>query len=100
MSRRRLAIEATQRDLAPRRRQPILRRRSLSVGTGEVHGLVGESGAGKSTIAKAILGIIPSQVRITGGDIDFEGTIFSRFRATRFRAVLGRDIALDPAGPV
>ena len=32
--------------------KPILRRVSLGVGTGEVHGLVGESGAGKSTIAQ------------------------------------------------
>ena len=54
--------------------KPVLRGVSLTVGTGEVHGLVGESGAGKSTIAKAILGIVPSQVRITGGRIDFEGT--------------------------
>jgi peptide/nickel transport system ATP-binding protein len=53
--------------------RPILRQVSLAVDRGEVHGIVGESGAGKSTIAKAILGIIPSQVKLTGGRIAFEG---------------------------
>ncbi len=48
---------------------PILRDVSLAVSPGEVHGVVGESGAGKSTIARAILGMIPSTVRITGGSI-------------------------------
>ncbi len=66
--------------------KPVLRRVSLTVDTGEVHGLVGESGAGKSTIAKAILGIIPSQVRITGGHIDFEGRDLLALRASELRA--------------
>ncbi len=79
--------------------KPILRRVSLSVGTGEVHGLVGESGAGKSTIAKAILGIIPSQVKITGGSIDFEGRDLLTLTANELRGVLGRDIALIPQDP-
>ena len=79
--------------------RPILRRVSLSVGVGEVHGVVGESGAGKSTIAKAILGIIPSQVRITGGTINFEGQNLLSMPANALRAVLGRDIALVPQDP-
>ncbi|MDR3421652.1 MAG: ABC transporter ATP-binding protein [Xanthobacteraceae bacterium] len=79
--------------------RPILRRVALSVGTGEVHGLVGESGAGKSTIAKAILGIIPSQVKVTGGRIGFEGRDLLSLSAAELRAVLGRDIALVPQDP-
>jgi peptide/nickel transport system ATP-binding protein len=79
--------------------KPVLRRVSLDVGTAEVHGLVGESGAGKSTIAKAILGIIPSQVKITAGRIDFEGSDLLTLSASGLRAVLGRDIALIPQDP-
>ena len=79
--------------------KPILRRVSLTVGTGEVHGLVGESGAGKSTIAKATLGIIPSQVRVTAGQIKFEGRDLFALSPSGLRAVLGRDIALVPQDP-
>jgi peptide/nickel transport system ATP-binding protein len=79
--------------------RPILRRVSLAVGTGEVHGLVGESGAGKSTIAKAILGIVPSQVRIADGRIDFEGRDLLSLSARELREILGRDIALIPQDP-
>jgi len=79
--------------------RPILRRVSLAVDTSEVHGLVGESGAGKSTIAKAILGIIPSQVKITEGRIDFEGRDLLSLSSGELRAVLGRDIALIPQDP-
>jgi peptide/nickel transport system ATP-binding protein len=79
--------------------KPVLRRVSLTVDTGEVHGLVGESGAGKSTIAKAILGIIPSQVKVTGGQIDFEGRDLLALRRGELRDILGRDIALIPQDP-
>jgi len=79
--------------------KPILRCVSLNVDRGEVHGLVGESGAGKSTIAKAVLGIIPSQVRVTGGEIGFEGRNLLSLSRKELRAVLGRDIALVPQDP-
>ena len=79
--------------------KPVLRRVSLTVDTGEVHGLVGESGAGKSTIAKAILGIIPSQVKVTGGRINFEGRDLLALRPGELREILGRDIALIPQDP-
>jgi peptide/nickel transport system ATP-binding protein len=79
--------------------RPILRNVSLDVAVGEVHGLVGESGAGKSTIAKAILGIIPSQVKVTGGSIDFEGRDLLSLPPKALRDILGRDIALIPQDP-
>jgi len=79
--------------------KPILRKVSLAVGVAEVHGLVGESGAGKSTIAKAMLGIIPSQVRVTGGRIAFEGRDLLAMSGRELREILGRDIALVPQDP-
>jgi peptide/nickel transport system ATP-binding protein len=95
----RLAIEALSAISLRANNAPILRRVSLAVDTGEVHGLVGESGAGKSTIAKAILGIIPSQVKVTGGRILFEGRDLLSLSANELRAILGRDIALVPQDP-
>jgi peptide/nickel transport system ATP-binding protein len=99
MTTQRLAIESLSAISRRDGDKPVLRRVSLSVGTGEVHGLVGESGAGKSTIAKAILGIIPSQVKITGGQIDFEGRKLLTLRPNELREILGRDIALIPQDP-
>ena len=51
----------------------VLRGASLEVGTGEVRGLVGESGAGKSMLGRAVLGLLPERARISGGRILFEG---------------------------
>jgi peptide/nickel transport system ATP-binding protein len=95
----RLAIETLSAISLRDGNKPVLRRVSLTVGTGEVHGLVGESGAGKSTIAKAILGIIPSQVKVTGGRIGFEGADLLSLAPAGLRAVLGRDITLIPQDP-
>jgi len=50
----------------PRR---ALRNLSLSVGAGQTLGVIGESGSGKSTILRAILGLVPVQ----GGDIRLGG---------------------------
>ena len=95
----RLAIEGLSAVSLRDRGQPILRCVSLSVDTGKVHGLVGESGAGKSTIAKAVLGIIPSQVRVTAGRIGFENRDLLTLAPDQLRGVLGRDIALIPQDP-
>jgi peptide/nickel transport system ATP-binding protein len=99
MTTARLTIEALNAISLRDGNRPILRRVSLAVDTGEVHGLVGESGAGKSTIAKAILGIVPSQVKVAGGKIDFEGRNLLTLRRAELRDILGRDIALIPQDP-
>jgi peptide/nickel transport system ATP-binding protein len=78
----------------------VLRDVSLSVARGEVHGLVGESGAGKSTIAKAILGILPSGIRIVGGAITLGGRDLLALDAHERRRLLGAEVALIPQDPL
>jgi peptide/nickel transport system ATP-binding protein len=54
--------------------RPVLRDVSFSVMPGEAYGLVGESGCGKSTAAYAALRYLPRNGKITGGQINFEGS--------------------------
>src|SRR6185369_8437467 len=51
----------------------VLDRISLAIGHGEVVGLVGESGCGKTTLARTVLGVLPAGGRIRGGAIHWEG---------------------------
>jgi peptide/nickel transport system ATP-binding protein len=90
------------RDLSLRLRGggPILRRVSLEVAAGEVRGLVGESGAGKSMIGKAILGILPRAVEIAGGEIVLEGTDLLRLPPAERRRIIGARCALIPQDPL
>ncbi|MBP5158678.1 MAG: ATP-binding cassette domain-containing protein [Lachnospiraceae bacterium] len=53
--------------------QPCLDRVSVKVSDGEIVGIVGESGAGKSMLAKAVMGIMPKAACMTGGTVSFLG---------------------------
>lgn len=77
----------------------ILRDVSLALTRGEVLGLVGESGAGKSTIAKALLGILPRTVRVTCGSVLFEGRDLLTLPPKALRRIMGSEIALIPQDP-
>ena len=46
----------------------------ISIPEGQIVGLVGESGCGKSMTAKAIMGILPPMARVTGGNILWNGS--------------------------
>lgn len=46
---------------------------NLTIETGEALGLVGETGAGKTTTALSILNLLPSAGHVTGGDVKYEG---------------------------
>ena len=73
---------------------------SLEIAPGEVRGLVGESGAGKSMIARAIFGLLPGGARITRGTILFDGRDLVAMPERERRALLGREIALIPQDPM
>ena len=66
---------------------------SFTVKQGEVLGLIGESGAGKSTIGLAILGHCRQGMRIQSGRITFSGQELTQLSDRQLRQVRGRQIA-------
>jgi peptide/nickel transport system ATP-binding protein len=79
---------------------PILRGVSLSLAAGRVLGLVGESGAGKTMVGKAVLGLAPAEARIGAGTLRFDGRDLLGLGAEARRRLLGRDMALIPQDPM
>ena len=71
---------------------------SFSVGKSEKVGLVGESGSGKSTTILAILKLINSPGRITGGSISLSGQDVSKFSENNFRKIRFKDVSFIPQG--
>ena len=68
---------------------------SFSINKGMTLGLVGETGAGKTTIAKSILRILPDpQGKITGGEINFDGQDLLQLSETEMRSVRGNSISM------
>ena len=78
----------------------LLRSVSLEVSSGEVMGLVGESGAGKSMIGKAILGILPRAAQVTGGRIWLEDEDLLALPPRERRRRIGAKTALIPQDPL
>jgi peptide/nickel transport system ATP-binding protein len=78
----------------------MLRSVSLAVEAGEVHGLVGESGAGKSMIGKAVLGILPAAIAIVAGRIHLDGADLLAMSPTQRRRAIGAKAALIPQDPL
>ncbi|MEO0822928.1 MAG: ABC transporter ATP-binding protein [Pseudomonadota bacterium] len=67
---------------------------ALSLAPGEILGVVGESGAGKSTIGNAVMGLLEPPGRVSAGTIKLAGERIDDLPAEPMRAVRGRRIGM------
>jgi peptide/nickel transport system ATP-binding protein len=73
---------------------------NLSIAPGEIMGLVGESGCGKTTLARSILGALPANACVDGGVLLFDGDdLLSLDAAVAGELVRGRAITFVPQDP-
>jgi oligopeptide/dipeptide ABC transporter ATP-binding protein len=72
----------------------VLDQVSLEVMAGQAVGVVGESGSGKSLTLRAIMGLLPENVRVTGGRILFKGEDLLADGGKRAQAVRGTGISM------
>ncbi len=81
-------------------RPGVLRDVALEVGEGEVVGLVGRSGEGKSTVALSILGLLGLKGGTCSGRIVFRGRELQNLKGRELRELRGREIGFVPQSPL
>lgn len=77
-----------------------VRNAHLTVMPGETVAIVGESGSGKSTTALAAIGLLPSNGRVSGGQIFFDGEDISNASEKRMIELRGSHIGMVPQDPM
>ena len=78
---------------------PLVEDVSLRIGAGQVMGLVGESGAGKSLTAAALIGLVASPCRTRAGRLAVAGRELSLADPEALRPLRGRAIGFIPQDP-
>ncbi|MHA7964459.1 ABC transporter ATP-binding protein [Paenibacillus sp. CAU 1782] len=104
-----LQIDKLNVDLAVSRGKtvPVLENVSLEIGKGEIVGVVGESGCGKSILSLSVLGLLPSSMRAASGKLWYRGAESGQggqlerqplplheFNNRKLQAVRGKEIAM------
>ncbi len=79
-------------------RQEVVHNVGFEIGRGESLALIGESGSGKSTIAKAVLRLLPTGANATG-QVIFDRQNILALPERRFRPFRGREIGFVPQDP-
>ncbi|HKV90961.1 MAG TPA: ABC transporter ATP-binding protein [Candidatus Angelobacter sp.] len=76
-----------------------LRGVDLEIADGQTVGVLGESGSGKSSLALALMRLLPRNARITDGNIHHRGRNLAEFSAKQLREMRGAEVALISQEP-
>ena len=76
-----------------------LRKLDLEIGSGESVGVLGESGSGKSSLALAIMRLLPENARVVSGRVDYRGRSVMKFPPRELRAMRGAEVSLISQEP-
>lgn len=74
--------------------KPVLDDVDFGIRDGEILGLIGNSGCGKTMTSLAIAGLLPENAEITSGSIKFAGKNLLEMSPKERRAMLGKDIGM------
>lgn len=72
----------------------IVKNLSFDLHRGEILGILGQSGCGKTSVLKAIMGLLPGNACVTGGGIYYEENNLLTIREKDYQKLRGRDIFL------
>lgn len=75
-------------------RQFAVRNVSFELRAGEILCIIGESGSGKSVTANTIMGLLPSTMQISGGEIDFKGSDLLKMPERQRRLLRGKSVSI------
>lgn len=75
-------------------RQFAVRNVSFQLRAGEILCIIGEFGSGKSVTANTIMGLLPSTMQISGGEIDFKGSDLLNMPERQRRLLRGKSVSI------
>ena len=76
-----------------------LRNLDLEIAAGESIGVLGESGSGKSSLALALMRLLPKNASVVSGSIEYRGRSLAEFLPAELRALRGAEVALISQEP-
>jgi peptide/nickel transport system ATP-binding protein len=79
---------------------PLVKGISFCIEEGEIYGLLGESGSGKTITALSIIKLLPPGIKIYSGKVFFKGRDLLELSEAGLRKVRGKEIALILQDPL